>query len=87
MPGEQFDGDDIRKFIPKDSEAFCDGMTHRQGGTLIGRPITDNPFDNEGNAREAAWDAGWTVSDDAAGGTIGATDAACCPLIGAAVSA
>lgn len=52
-------------FQLKESKAFCEGMAHRAKGTASNFPITDNPEDGVGSSAEAAWDAGWTVADDA----------------------
>ena len=88
MAGEQFDGaGTIRKFVPKNSQAFCDGMRHRSQGTAVGFPITDNPEDGVGSDFETAWDAGWNAAHAQAGGAINSDEAECCDLNGATISA
>ncbi|GAG13506.1 unnamed protein product [marine sediment metagenome] len=87
MAGEQFDGSDPRNFVPKNSQAFCDGMRHRAADTAANNPLTDNPEDGLGSDFESAWDAGWAAADDEAGGSISKDEAGCCNLAGTAVSA
>lgn len=48
----------------RSSKAFCEGADYRAGGTVLERPITDNPHNGDSEAN-AAWAAGWTVSDTA----------------------
>ena len=71
----------------RSSKAFCEGLNWRAQGTAAAYPITDNPFDGDGSEAEAAWDAGWTVANGAAGGTITASDAPCCAVTAATISA
>lgn len=53
-----------------EARAFSEGIYFRAGGTLLGRPVTDNPhpvISPDG----LAWIRGWTVADDVApAGTI-----------------
>ena len=64
-------------FLPKEAKAFSEGIYYRAGGTLLGRPSTDNPHPASSSAN-AAWAAGWTVADDVApAGTIDQADAKC----------
>ena len=64
-------------FLPKESKAFSEGVYYRAGGTLAGRPSSDNPHAS-GSSAYTAWLAGWTVADDVApAGTIDQTDAPC----------
>lgn len=52
------------------ARAFSEGIYHRAGGTLAGRPLTDNPHE-VGSENHDAWDRGWAVADDVApAGTI-----------------
>ncbi len=50
------------------AKIFCDGMGYRAGGTLLGRPITDNPYTPSPESK--AWNGGWTEADDASPGTL-----------------
>ena len=61
------------------SKAFCEGMSYRSGGTLLGRPAADNPHE-AGSLDFLTWDAGWNVADDAAGGIISKTAYGCCAV-------
>ena len=55
--------------------AFSEGIYFRAGGTLLGRPLTDNPHP-VGSPDHDAWDRGWAVADDVApSGTIDQADA------------
>ena len=64
-------------YLLKETKAFSEGVYYRAGGTLLGRPVTDNPHVATSSAG-VAWIAGWTVSDDVApAGTITASDAPC----------
>ena len=55
--------------------AFSEGIYYRAGGTLAGRPASDNPHPS-GSPDGDAWDRGWTVADDVApSGTISQADA------------
>ena len=78
MPGKLCRGVSTQYvFLPKESIAFSEGVYYRAGGTLAGRPVTDNPHVATSSAG-VAWIAGWTVSDDVApSGTITASDAPC----------
>ena len=78
MPGKLCTGVSTQYgFLPKESRAFSEGVYYRAGGTLLGRPASDNPHAS-GSSANAAWAAGWTVADDVApAGTITATDAPC----------
>ena len=61
-------------YLPKESKAFSEGVHYRAGGTLAGRPVTDNPHVATTSAG-VAWIAGWTVADDVApAGTIDQTE-------------
>ena len=64
----------------RESKAFCEGMQFRSEGTAVQKPITGNPFDGDGSEAETAWDAGWTVANSAAGGTISVANQACCSV-------
>ena len=77
MPGKLCTGVSTQYgFLPKESKAFSEGLYYRHGGTLLGRPVTDNPHAASSSAN-AAWTAGWTVADDAAVGAITASNAPC----------
>jgi len=55
--------------------AFSEGIYHRAGGTLSGRPLTDNPHE-VGSPDHDAWDRGWAVADAVApSGTISQSSA------------
>lgn len=78
MPGKLCTGVATQHgFLLRESKAFSEGLYYRHGGTAEGRPITGNPEDGLGSSVEAAWDAGWTVADDAAVGPITASNAPC----------
>ena len=50
--------------------AFSEGIYFRAGGTLLGRPVTDNPHP-AASPDGLSWIRGWTVADDVApAGTI-----------------
>ena len=78
MPGKLCTGVSTQHgYLPKESRAFSEGVYYRAGGTLLGRPASDNPHAS-GSSAYAAWAAGWTVADDVApAGTITASDAPC----------
>ena len=59
------------------SKAYCEGMAYRASGTLIAKPITDNPHAS-GSPDGISWDSGWTKADDASGGNISKADLGCC---------
>jgi hypothetical protein len=62
------------------AKAFSEGMYHRAGGTLAGRPLTDNPHE-VGSEDHDAWDRGWAVADDVApSGTIAQSSAPGCAV-------
>jgi len=64
-------------FLPREAKAFSEGVYYRASGTLLGKPVTDNPHVATSSAG-VAWIAGWTVSDDVApAGTIDQADAPC----------
>jgi len=64
-------------YLPKESKAFSEGLYYRAGGTLLGRPSSDNPHPAASSAG-VAWELGWTVADDVAPlGTIDQTNAPC----------
>lgn len=55
--------------------AFSEGIYYRAGGTLLGRPLSDNPHES-GSPDNAAWARGWAVADDVApAGTISQSSA------------
>ena len=87
MPGTYCNGKPEEQPFVKESQAFCEGMLYRAGGTGAERPVTDDPFGNDSPTESAAWVRGWGVADAAAGGTISATDAGCCAARDLAVSA
>lgn len=60
----------------QNSKAFSEGLYYRAGGTLLGRPIADNPHEAGSEAADA-WDAGWTVANTASPGAITRSDAPC----------
>ena len=62
------------------SKAYCEGMAYRASGTLIAKPITDNPH-VVGSPDRDAWDRGWTTADDASGGNISKADLGCCAAV------
>ena len=77
MPGKLCTGVSTQYgYLPKESRAFSEGLYYRHGGTLLGRPVTDNPHVATSSAG-VAWIAGWTVADDAAVGAITASNAPC----------
>jgi hypothetical protein len=58
-----------------EAKAFSEGIYYRAGGTLAGRPLTDNPHP-VGSPDHDAWDRGWAVADDVApAGTISQSSA------------
>ena len=64
-------------YLPKESRAYSEGIYYRAGGTLLGRPVTDNPHAAASDAG-VAWIAGWTLADSKApAGALVATDAPC----------
>ena len=63
------------------SKAFCEGILYRSGGTGIARPISDNPHE-DGAEDSDAWDTGWDIANDAAGGSITKTAYGCCAPVG-----
>lgn len=64
-------------YMLKETKAFSEGLYYRAGGTLLGKPVTDNPHVATTSAG-VAWIAGWTVADDVApAGTITASNAPC----------
>lgn len=65
------------QYLPKESKACSEGVYYRAGGTLAGRPKTDNPHP-VGTSAHNAWDAGWQIADDQApSGSLSQTDAPC----------
>ena len=78
MPGKLCTGAVTNNsYLLKESKAFSEGVYYRAGGTLLGRPVTDNPHVATTSAG-VAWIAGWTVADDVApAGTITASNAPC----------
>lgn len=78
MPGKLCTGDTTNNsFLPEESRAFSEGIYYRAGGTLLGRPSSDNPHP-AGSSSGVAWELGWTVADDVApSGTISQSDAPC----------
>ena len=78
MPGKLCTGVSTQMgFLPKESRAFSEGLLYRASGTLLGKPVTDNPHVSTTSAG-AAWIAGWTVSDTAApAGTVSQSSAPC----------
>lgn len=55
--------------------AFSEGIYHRAGGTLAGRPVLDNPHE-PGSPDSLAWIRGWDLADAVApSGTIDPLDA------------
>lgn len=78
MPGKLCTGAVTNNaYLPKETKAFSEGVYYRAGGTLLGRPVTDNPHEATSSAG-VAWIAGWTVADAVApAGTIDQADAPC----------
>lgn len=78
MPGKLCTGATTNNaYLPEESRAFSEGIYYRAGGTLLGRPVTDNPHAATSSAG-VAWIAGWTVADAVApSGTISQSDAPC----------
>ena len=67
-------------YLLVETKAFCEGLNYRAGGTLLGRPKTDNQHAAGSEAAEA-WDRGWETADAAAPlGTITPSDAPCCAV-------
>ncbi len=66
-------------YLIKESRAFCEGMAHRAQGTAAAFPQTDNPHEVNSDAN-FAWLAGWTVTNDVAGGVINPANAPCCAV-------
>ena len=81
---ELFNGTAIRNFKPKEAQAFCEGMAHRQSDTGANAPITDNPHsaDSQGGLKDA-WDAGWTEAEALSGGNLTVVNNRCCNIVGA----
>ena len=73
MAGKLYDGrnevSDAKNGVPKNSQAYCDGIVYRSGGTALQRPKTDNP-NQPGSEQATAWDAGWDLADFNAGSQI-----------------
>lgn len=67
-------------YLPRESKAFSEGLYYRAGGTLLGRPVTDNPHVATSSCG-VAWIAGWTVSDAAAPSSAVAQSAAPCVAV------
>lgn len=63
----------------RSSRAFCEGVAFRAQGTAVAFPLASNPHVLGSEANDA-WALGWTVTDDAAGGTVDKADAACCAV-------
>ena len=64
-------------YLPRESKAFSEGLYYRAGGTLLGRPVTDNPHVATSSCG-VAWIAGWTVADDVApSAAVDQADAKC----------
>ena len=78
MPGKLCTGAATNNaYLPEESRAFSEGIYYRAGGTLLGRPSSDNPHAS-GSSSYTAWLAGWTVADAVApAGTISQSDAPC----------
>jgi len=85
MPGQLCVGDPdvlmVKNAVLKNSKSFCEGITYRAGGTALERPFADNPHVQSSDTWNA-WDYGWTVADDAAGGEISKANAPCCAIGG-----
>jgi len=77
MPGKLCTGATTNNsFLPRESKAFSEGLYYRHSGTLLGKPVTDNPHVAT-SSTGVAWIAGWTVADAAAVGAITASNAPC----------
>ena len=63
------------------SRSFCEGMAYRQSGTLLQRPLAANPHE-DGNEDSVAWETGWNIADNAAGGLISKGSYGCCGALG-----
>ena len=61
----------------KNSKAFCEGIRYRASGTGAQAPVTDNPH-GAGSESAIAWQTGWTIADDAAGGNVSKGQLGCC---------
>ena len=85
MPGVYCNGKPTEQPFVKESQAFCEGMAYRVGGTGVQRPVTDDPYGTARPTESTAWQRGWAVADANAGGTIPDVEVACCALRGATV--
>ena len=70
----------------ENARSFCEGLQYRTMDTAANVPVTDNPHIADSEAGEA-WIRGWTVADNAAGGTIDKTLAPNCAVPGTVVAA
>lgn len=70
------------------SKSFCEGLAYRASGTLISRPVEDNPHAGDGDSEaNSAWVSGWDVADAASPGAIDPDNAPCCAVSAALVAA
>lgn len=72
--------------ILSSSKAFCEGLAWRAQGTAVAFPISDNPHE-PGSEDADAWDAGWTVTNAAAGTTVDPDNCPCCAAPSNTISA
>lgn len=89
MPGKFCNGKPTEQPFVKESQAYCEGMAYRAGGTAVQRPVTDDPYGNDRPVESAAWIRGWSAAEAVAqgSGTITGADAGCCGLRGLSVAA
>ena len=71
------------EYNPRTARAWCEGMAYRAGGTLLGRPITDQPYAAPHLDELTAWAAGWTHADGFA--PAGVLDPLNCAIVAAVV--
>ena len=63
----------------RSSRAFCEGLAFRALGTALEQPLNANPH-VLGSEAFAAWQAGWAVTNAAAGSTVNKANAPCCSV-------
>jgi hypothetical protein len=63
-----------------ESRAFCEGLAYRMSGTVLTRPIADNPHLIVDSPDHVAWDNGWGKADNAAGGALPTDEGRCCAV-------
>lgn len=87
MPGKLYDGRDVttpKNGVPKNSQAYCDGMYYRASDSAVNVPKQNNPH-QAGSEAAAAWDAGWDDAHAQVGGDLTQDTAGPCGLAGMSV--